>query len=202
MTKIKTFLYVDGSNLYGGMSELLRSGKYVDFADILKAIEDDYQIDKVKFYVTYLLEEPNASLSKRLFIKTQHKFIKSARAIDKVEFYKGYFSPTSKKEKGVDVKMAVDMVKDAYEENYDQAVIMTGDDDFLYAIKCVRALKKAVHLAAFASRFPYGIAHNTNQRIVYDFNDHFKAKVLPKLSNPPVNLKIRRLNNKVNKITI
>jgi uncharacterized LabA/DUF88 family protein len=202
MTKIKTFLYVDGSNLYGGISELLNKGEYIYFAQILKEVDKDYNIDRVKFYATYLLEEPKSVLSKRRFIKAQHEFIKSARMVDKVEFHKGYFSPTSKKEKGVDVKMAVDMVKDVYEENCDQTIIMSGDDDFLYAIKCIRALNKPVHLAAFASRFPYGIAHNANQRIVYDFNDHFKAKALSKLKKPPVNLKIRRLSVKVNKALI
>ncbi len=41
--------------------------------------------------------------------------------------------------------LGVDMVKDIYEQNCNQTIIMSGDDDFLYAIKCIRALNKYKH---------------------------------------------------------
>lgn len=123
-------------------------------------------------------------------------------AIPKVEFYKGYFSGTSGKEKGIDVKLAVDLLKDAYEGSYKCGVIMTGDDDFLYSIECVRKINVPVHLAAFGSRFPFGIAHNTNHRIVYDLNDFFKNSVFPALTRPPKNIQVRDITSKSTIITV
>ena len=79
---------------------------------------------------------------------------------------------------------------------------MTGDDDFIYSINCVRSLNVAVHMASIGSRFPFGIAHNTNKRIVYDLCDYFKNMILPKLKKPPVNLKVKDITKKVNILSL
>jgi hypothetical protein len=57
-------------------------------------------------------------------------------------------------------------------------------------------------MIAFASRFPYGIAHNTNQRFVIDLNNHFKNSVLPTLKKPPVNLKVKKHKLRINRIVV
>ncbi len=132
----------------------------------------------------------------------QNKFFQSMIRCQEVEFTKGYFSKTSKKEKGIDVKLAVDMVKDAYEGAYKCAVIMTGDDDFLYSIECVRKINIPVHLAALGSRFPYGIAHNTNQRIVYDLKGFFTTKILPKFHKLPSHVIVKDITDKVEIISV
>lgn len=200
-TKV-TWLYVDASNLFGALSDLLPNGSYIDFKDILKCIEEDFHVHKVKAYGAYLPDEPAAPPSRKRFIGAHNKFFKSMAAIPKVEFYKGYFSGTSGKEKGIDVKLAVDLLKDAYEGSYKCGVIMTGDDDFLYSIECVRKINVPVHLAAFGSRFPFGIAHNTNHRIVYDLNDFFKNSVFPALTRPPKNIQVRDITSKSTIITV
>jgi uncharacterized LabA/DUF88 family protein len=142
-------------------------------------------------------DEPASPPTRRRFIGAQNKFFQSMTLTPEVEFHKGYFSSTSKKEKGIDVKMAVDILKDSYEGSYKTAVIMTGDDDFLYSIECVRKINLPVHLTAFASRFPIGIAHNTNLRYVYDLNDYFKDNVLPAIKKPPAGIVIKNITNKV-----
>jgi uncharacterized LabA/DUF88 family protein len=42
------------------------------------------------------------------------------------------------KQKGVDVRLAVDMVTKAYQNHYDYAILLAGDDDFLDAVKAVK----------------------------------------------------------------
>jgi uncharacterized LabA/DUF88 family protein len=197
-----TYLYIDASNLYGALSDLLPSGSYIDFADILKCLEADFHIHKIKAYGSYLPDEPNASPIRKKFIGAQNRFFRSIANTPKVEFHKGYFSKSSNKEKGIDVKLAVDMLKDAYEGSYKCAVIMTGDDDFLYSIKCIRDINIPVHMVAFGSRFPYGISHNVNQRFVYDLHDYFKKSILPNLKNPPKNMQIKNITKNVNIISI
>jgi len=197
-----TYLYVDASNLYGALSDVLVSGNYIDFSEILACIEKDFIINKVKAYGTFLADEPHSSINRRKFIGAQNKFFQSIIDNPKVEFQKGYFSKTSKKEKGIDVRLAVDMLKDAYEGSCQSEIIMTGDDDFIYSINCVRSLKVAVHMASIGSRFPFGISHNTNKRIVYDLCDYFKNTILPKLKKPPVNLKVKDITKKVNILSL
>jgi len=197
-----TCLYIDASNLYGALSDLLPNGSYIDFKEILNCIEEDFYIHKIKAYGAYLPDEPSSPPTRKRFIGAQNKFFNSIAQVSKVEFHKGYFSKTSKKEKGIDVKIAVDMLKDAYEGAYKCALIMTGDDDFLYSIQCVRNINLPVHLTAFASRFPYGIAHNTNHRYVYDLNNHFKDNIMPQLRNAPANIQIKDITDKVKILSV
>jgi uncharacterized LabA/DUF88 family protein len=147
-------------------------------------------------------DDPNATPTKKLEINAQNKFFQTIRQTPQVEFYKGYLSRTTKKEKGIDVRLAVDLLKDAYEGNYKEAIIVTGDDDFLYSIECVRNIKLRVHLAAFASRFPIGIAHNVNKRIVYDINKHFELRVLPAIKNKPNNIEIRDITKELKVLSV
>ncbi len=199
---IVTYVYVDASNLYGGISDLLPHGQYIDFSSLVDCMKQHFPIHKIKAYGTYMPDDPSAPPTRQLFIKAQSRFFQSVRSTPQVEFHKGYLSKTSGKEKGIDVKMAVDILKDAYEGSYKQAVVVTGDDDFLYAIQCVRKIKLPVHLASFASRFPVGISHNTNRRVVYDFNNHFKDKVLPSITKPPQNIEIIDFTSSSNVVSV
>lgn len=197
-----TCLYIDASNLYGAISDLLPVGSYIDFKEILACIEEDFYIHQIKVYGSYLSDEPSSPPNRRRFIGAQNKFFQSMANTPKVTFFKGYFSSTSGKEKGIDVKMAVDILKDAYEGSYKCALVMSGDDDFLYAIQCVRKIKLPVHLTAFASRFPVGIAHNTNQRFVYDLNGYFTNQIMPNLNKPPKNIQVKDITPKVKIVTV
>ena len=197
-----TCLYVDASNVYGGLVEILPLGCYLDFGEILACIREDFVVNRIKAYGTYLSDEPLASLARRKLIGAQQKFFQTIRDIPEAEFIKGYLSPTSRKEKGIDVKMAVDMVKDAYDSTSLTALIMTGDDDFLYPVICLRNMNIKVHLVALGSRLPYGTAHNTNQRVVYDLNDYFISRVLPRLKKPIINLQVRNLTNRVRVLSV
>ena len=200
-TKV-TWLYIDASNLYGALADVLASGDYIDFTDLMDSLEKDFHINKVKAYGTYLPDEPKSSVQRRKFIGAQNKFFRSMSVHPKVEFHKGYFSKTSKKEKGIDVKLAVDMLKDSYEGSYKCAVIMTGDDDFLYSVECVRKINIPVHLACIGSRFPFGLAHNTNERYVYDLYDYFKNSIQPTFNKPIHNLTVKSITKGVSIISV
>ncbi len=48
------------------------------------------------------------------------------------------------KEKGIDIMLVADMIKFAYQNRYDVALLATGDADFTPAIELVQTLKKEV----------------------------------------------------------
>jgi hypothetical protein len=89
------------------------------------------------------------------------------------------------------VRLSVDLVSGTYEEEFEEAVIMSGDDDFLYAVEVARR-RKPVHMA-FASRYGYSMAHNVNSALVIDWRDHFAKNILPMLSRPPQGLAVESL---------
>lgn len=54
--------------------------------------------------------------------------------------------------KGVDVQLAVDMVKFASNNNYDTAILVAGDEDFVYAVEAVKDSGKQVEVAGWRQR--------------------------------------------------
>ena len=74
-------------------------------------------------------------------IKEQEKYFES---IDKQEFVtirKGRLVVATKetpRQKGVDILMAIDMLTAAYEKQYDWAVLVAGDSDFLELVNTVK----------------------------------------------------------------
>jgi len=50
----------------------------------------------------------------------------------------------SLKQKGVDVKLAIDMISKAYQEHYDFALLVAGDNDFLDVVEAVKDSNRRV----------------------------------------------------------
>lgn len=194
---MKRILFIDGSNLYGGMSELLKPGEYLNFAELLKIMKKDFDYTNVNFYGTYMRINPDQPARLQRRAKAQVEFFNEVKKCPKVSFVEGHFSPSSGKEKGVDVKLASDMVLGAAINTYREAMIMTGDADLLYAVQLVRKLGAKVSMGAFASRFPYQMVYHVDGRFVYDFGRYFKDKVLPTFRKRPHNLNIRELSSEV-----
>lgn len=90
-------LFIDGSNLYGGMSELLPPDQYIEFSSLLKVIEKDFPVGEVKFYGTYMRIDPSKSVTYRLKVETQKAFFDSAKNCKKVFFSKGTFQVLARK---------------------------------------------------------------------------------------------------------
>lgn len=193
---MKTFLFVDGSNLYGGFTDLLKPGEYFSFGDLLKLIEKEMPIKTIIFCGTYMREDAQKTTADQLIAKAQIEFFNQVKEIEKVNFYEGHFSGTSGKEKGVDVRLAVDLVLGACTSKYDEAIIMTGDADLTYAVSQAKQFKK-IHLMAFSSRFPYGMSFQANKRIVFDYQKYFIRKALPLYKKKPKYLKIINIDKKV-----
>lgn len=63
-----------------------------------------------------------------------------------------------KHQKGVDVKLAVDMVRFAAANIYDRAILIAGDADFIPAVEAVKEFGKQVRL--------FGIEGRTNARLL------------------------------------
>ena len=54
-------------------------------------------------------------------------------------------------EKGIDIKIATDMLVHGHRNNYDVAILVSGDTDFADAIQAVKNLGHHVEVALFAS---------------------------------------------------
>ena len=73
------------------------------------------------------------------------------------------------KQKGVDVRIVIDMILKAYENHYDIAVLVSGDDDLVDAVKTVKdAAGKQVYVAYYPKTASPRLIESFDKRIILD----------------------------------
>jgi len=178
--KGKTFLYIDGTNLLAGLVDIFGYKNIPSFDSTLKEINKFYKVDWTYFYASYTPSENIRSEKIKKQIGLEIEFFKEVRLQKNLTFYQGYRSPTSKKEKGVDVHLAVDIVKDAFLKKFKRAIIFSGDADFEYSVEIARNLGLPVYAFFLPNRFSLAIAYKAVAPKVLDYNQNFKRVELRK----------------------
>ena len=88
--------------------------------------------------------------------KAQQTFLDHLRRAPKIEVRLGslVYRPgvTSPIEKGIDVRIATDMVVHAARGNYDVAILVSGNTDFADAVQAVKDFGRNVEVALFGGR--------------------------------------------------
>lgn len=167
-------LYIDGTNLFAGQYDLFGPKKVLSFRALLKDIKKYYRVSNIYFYASYTPRKPKRRPD--AFFISEAIFYREVRETPHLTFYKGDRSPASGKEKGVDVHLALDMVKDAFLKKYDESVIMTGDADLVYAVEIVRKLGLPVYAVFFPNRFSLGLSYATVSSTVLNYMNRFVPK--------------------------
>ena len=154
MQKERVSIFIDGSNLY---HSLKRYSIKIKFEDIINKIETKREIVDI-FYYTALLDkdfdENRYKEHKRFLdkIKKIPKFNIILCNLRKIILENGsvHFEI-----KGDDIYLATDLIKGAYEDLYDVAIIVSGDEDFIPAIKLAQKNGKKVINAFFPKTSSY-----------------------------------------------
>ncbi len=127
LTHIRTYLY---------------TGEYTDqlFRRIRDAIKDAKSSEQENYYNKVLDDaQRKQEGQKKMFDQAKtYYYFEIRRKPLQFASDKGIF------QKGVDVQLAVDLVSNAYLNNYDVAVIFSGDIDLLESLKTVKNLGKHV----------------------------------------------------------
>ncbi|TSA26134.1 MAG: NYN domain-containing protein [Ignavibacteriales bacterium] len=133
----KAVLFIDGTNLYASQYELFGPSEYLYFPYFLKQIESKLHVsfDHIYFYASYSHRPKHPINKEKLYLKNEYYFYRSVKSLPGLSFFKGYRSPTSGKEKEVDVKLSVDIVDFAHLKKYQEVFLLTGDADFMEALK-------------------------------------------------------------------
>ena len=160
--KNKVMIFIDGSNLYHvlikncGRSDL----KFLDFAN--KLTGPKRRLEKIYYY------NVRQELQGKIKIpEEQQKFLTSLHKISKLEVKLGIWKEQNGSivEKGVDVMLATDLVLHAVKNNFDTAIIVSGDGDFFPAMETVKKEGKRVEVAAFESNISREATASSNNVI-------------------------------------
>jgi len=148
MKKLRVSIFIDGSNLYNSLKQYKIKKKFQEIINFLAKEENIVDI----FYYTASLD---ITFDEEKYWKHQ-RFLEKLRKIPKFNVVLCTLKKSIEKDdsikftiKGDDIYLANDLIKGAYENFYDTAIIVSGDEDFIPAIKTVQALNKKVINAFF-----------------------------------------------------
>lgn len=132
-------VYIDFRNIEGGLKEALpHNGTYIDYKKLTSAIIGNRTLINAYVFDGFFTERQYENMSLYDALRS-NGFIVELSKNDSEE----------KIQKGVDVNIACNMLKHAFENQYDTAVILSGDGDFLPAIGMIRNMGKGVEGSGF-----------------------------------------------------
>lgn len=170
-------IFIDGSNFYHGLKEEFEikdenaaSIPVIDFQKFTSFLCGGRKLINTYYYNAPL----NQSDKDKESYKDQQRFFNSLKFVPDLVFVKGRLEKRTVRveqkgigklfirqnvtfyvEKGVDVNIAVDMLKLAFRSEYDTAILVSGDGDFASVVTEVRNLGKKVECAYVSKRKCY-----------------------------------------------
>ena len=143
----KVNVYIDGSNLYHSLRTAVGRSN-LDFQAFAAKLVGERRLQRIYYYNAAVdqLREPDQ-------YRSQQSFFDALRRVNYLELKFGRLvyrdSPTVRYEKGIDVKIATDMLVHGYRANYDVAILVSGDTDFVDAVQAVKDLGRHVEVVLF-----------------------------------------------------
>ncbi len=173
LAKERVAIYFDGSNIYNKLKKLglPEEGKRFDFTALAAHIAGGRELISKRYYVGIVRNYDNSEKSEML-VRKQQQFLETLRSNDfEIKSGKIMYGGGRIREKGVDVKLALDLVIGAADNLYDTAIVISSDIDLIPAIKYVRYKKKNVEYVGFAGTPSFGMIKECNSQRLFAKED-------------------------------
>jgi len=175
---LDTIVFIDGQNLYRSAKDawgtkdecklkpIDKAYKYTwpsydvkKIAVILTSKTSGRTLSQTRFYTGVYTKRQN--LLWYYFWENKLKYLKSQGIVT----YAGRINE-HQQEKGVDVKLSVDLIQLTYEKRYEVAIIVSQDRDFEPAIQLAKVIARDQHRQlVFESHFPLGSGSHSDRGI-------------------------------------
>jgi uncharacterized LabA/DUF88 family protein len=164
----RVIVYIDGFNLYFGMREAnLDHCRWLNVEKMVRKLLQPHQDSiEIKYFTSRVSNNPEKQ-------KRQSTYIDALESIGVKVYYGNYQDGTEEcqrcghiwrtaKEKMTDVNIATKMMEDAFLDNYDMAMLISGNSDLVPPIKTIHAnFNKKRVLIAFPPK-----RHNASMALV------------------------------------
>lgn len=144
----RIMVFVDGNNFESAVANLYGSIQKIDLEKLAECVAQSRNgyLQRIYYYTAAGSIDKQKAASTKRFVETLNK--KVPKCIAKLGYLKVVGQDSSGKniltEKGTDVNIAVDLVSLAFNNGYDEAVLLSADSDYGPAIKMARDLGKNV----------------------------------------------------------
>lgn len=181
---MKTILFIDGRNFLEKISSVFKSNNQkdvdfsvYDFKGLIDKVLLDVKIDKMIFYLGKLSEHPSTIekskelIEKQRLLKTNlqkqgFEVVITGRVRGHMEKCPKGHETLTFKEKGVDVKIAVDMITLACDKNLKTAIVGSSDSDLQPAIRELKKRNIERIYLGFENDPNKGLTFTTNRTIL------------------------------------
>ncbi len=171
----RIILFIDGSNFYYKLKDITAERK-----EILKLLDFDYTsfarnliksntLTEIRYYVGAIRRQngPNKEKSEKLYASQQKLIAKLQQQHIAVILGNLIQHPDkSFHEKGVDVRIAVEMIRLAREDKYDMGYLLSSDTDLVPAVEEVRSFSKRVVYVGVSKGQSFGLTKASNNTIL------------------------------------
>lgn len=149
--KKRVAVFIDGSNFYFKLKSLVP--KKIDlihyqYKALAKSmLDNDESITYIGYYIGVVRDTKKTKNHEKALelVKNQQRLFEQLKH-QRIAIVKGYLLERDSKffEKGVDVRLAIDIVSMAYEKQYDAAYVISSDTDLIPAIQRAQKRKREI----------------------------------------------------------
>jgi len=181
--KEKVAIYIDGNNFYKYLKDKeinFPKGTRFDFIKFVDFLTGERECISKRYYVGIARNTDNSEKSKQI-VQGQQKFLSK---IENQEFIikrgRVMYDKGRIREKGTDVKIAVDLIVGAIENIYDIAILVSSDTDLIPAVKYIKYRGKRLEYVGFSHAPSLGMQKHADFSILLRPKDivNFKEKTL------------------------
>lgn len=161
----KAFVFIDGNNFYFKLKELASrlDGKFslldFNFRKFAEWLITPNKLVEIRYYLGVVSRQKNNQKSEELYANQQRLFRKLQRQNIIITLGQLIRHPDKTyHEKGVDVRLAVEMIRFARENKYDQAYLISSDTDLVAAVEEVQAFNKTIQYVGIPKGQSFGLS--------------------------------------------
>ncbi|HHS50456.1 MAG TPA: NYN domain-containing protein [candidate division Zixibacteria bacterium] len=162
----RAMIFIDGNNLYFGLKKNV--GNYnLNYGKFIRAIAGKDELVRAYFYTAVFRKEDD-----ELLFNGQQKFLSYLQEVPYMQVMPGRIEKRGDElvEKGVDVRMAIDLVRFGAKKLYDVAYIVSGDGDYAPAVNAVKDMGLNVVNCFFADEASAHLRHACDRFFRLDFD--------------------------------
>ncbi|MBN1643221.1 MAG: NYN domain-containing protein [Dehalococcoidales bacterium] len=144
----RVMIFIDGSNLYHSLKALFNRTD-LDIGRFCQKLIERKRLVRIYYYnaIVGLKQEPER-------YRHQQAFFASVQAAPYTELRLGHlvynnWPNTPPYEKGIDIMLTTDLLTHSFKRNYDVAILVAGDTDYVGAIQAVKNNGQNVEVALF-----------------------------------------------------
>lgn len=177
--KKKVAVYIDGSNFYNYLKDKevnFPKGTKFDYSEFVDFLVGDRECVSKRYYVG-IIRNVDGSKKSRELVRGQQKFL--ANIEDEgfvIKRGKVIYDKGKTREKGTDVKIAVDLVIGSVDNIYDTAILVSSDTDLIPAVKYTKYKNKRLEYVGFSHAPSLGMQKHADFSVLLRPEDIDKFK--------------------------